>query len=188
MYTEHDRKTIRLQGFDYAQSGAYFITVCAFDRAHIFGTIREEEMILKPVGRAVLECWQNIPSHFSFVRLDEFVVMPNHVHGIVWIDDGNVPSGRGNASGRGKACLAPTSNRNPNIMQFGQPPPRSIPSIIGSFKSAVTKSVHSGKLLFGSVWQRNYFERVIRSESELHAVRKYIRDNPINWNMDEHYR
>jgi REP element-mobilizing transposase RayT len=157
---KHDRRSVRLEGYDYSQDGAYFVTICTRDRALLF----ENEEV-----RAIVEqCWLGIPDHFPTVQLDEWVIMPNHLHGIVVIVDC-----------RGTACRAPT-------VEFGNPTPGSLSTIIRSFKSAVSKRINILRDTPGaSVWQRNYYEHVIRTEDELNRARQYILDNPLQWVMDE---
>jgi len=127
-------------------------------------------MQLNPLGQVALECWMSLPQHFNQVSTDQVVVMPNHVHGIVWIVE----------DGRGTACRAPTTER------FAHPVSGSIPTIIRSFKSAVAKRINQLRNTPGApVWQSNYYERVVRDEKELDAIRLYIVDNPANWSEDE---
>ena len=127
-------------------------------------------MQLSEYGKIVSACWDETPAHFARVEQDIFVVMPNHVHLIVILTDDD-PS-------RGTACRAPTP-------MFGKPIPDSLPTIIRSFKSAATKRINTLRDTPGaSVWQRNYYERIIRNERELDAVRRYIIDNPVTWNKD----
>jgi len=170
---EHLRRSIRLRGYDYTQAGAYFITICTHGRACLFGEVMDGTMRLNDTGRMTQTCWNAIPEHFPGVVTDECIVMPNHVHGIVWVGDG------GTACCRGTACRAPT------VEQFGKPVSRSLPTIIRSFKSAVTKRINES---FGTagvpVWQRNYHEHIIRDEDALTRIRQYIIDNPAQWAMD----
>ncbi|KAA0206229.1 transposase [Candidatus Uhrbacteria bacterium] len=164
---EHTRRSIRLPSFDYASSGAYFVTIGAYQRECLFGEIVDGGMVLNEIGRIVRDGWDGIGEHFSNVKTDEFVVMPNHVHGVIWLDGSCPHVGATHASPLPKG---PSSG--------------SVGAIIGSFKSAVTKRVNEMNPLFGPVWQRNYYERVIRSDAELDAVRQYIRDNPAKWEED----
>ena len=167
----HHRRSIRLRGYDYAQPGAYFVTICTHGRECLFGEIVNGEMRLNLYGRIVEECWQTIPHHFDGVKLDEFVVMPNHVHGIL-----NIVEQR-----RGTACRAPTTGTE----QFGQPRPHSLPTIIRSFKSAATQRVNQSRGTPGTtVWQRNYYEHVVRGDADLDRIRVYILDNPAKWHED----
>jgi REP element-mobilizing transposase RayT len=174
VYFEHTRRSVRLPSFDYATPGAYFVTICTYERECLFGEILTGEMYVNEIGKIIEEEWLKTAEIRHEIILDEHVVMPNHFHGIVWIlDDRNDAGGR-----RGTARRAPTTER------FGKPVIGSIPTIVRGFKSAVTKRVNEMNPLFGPVWQRNYYERIIRSDAELDAVRKYIRDNPAKWEED----
>ena len=127
-------------------------------------------MRLNDAGLAVAECWQAIPDHFPHAELDEFVVMPNHLHGVIVIDR------------RGTACRAQVEE------SFGRPIAGSLATIIRSFKSAVTKRINQLRDNPGApVWQRNFYERVIRDEQELNGIRHYIACNPGKWAEDENY-
>jgi REP element-mobilizing transposase RayT len=164
----HHRRSIRLPGYDYTTHGAYFITVCAKERQCLFGVVENGQMRMNEAGRVAEQCWNDIPAHFPHAVLDEMVVMPNHVHGIVWIN------------GRGTAC------RTPTMEQFGQPVSGSISTIVRSFKSAVTKHINELHGVSGNtIWQRNFYERIIRNETELNGIREYIRSNPALWATDD---
>jgi len=157
---KHHRRSVRLKEYDYSKEGAYFVTICTRDRVLFF----ENEAI----SAFTQQCWLEIPKHLSTVQLDEWVVMPNHLHGIVVIVDC-----------RGTACRAPT-------VKFGNPTPGSLPTINHSFKSAVSKRINVLRDTPGApVWQRNYYEHVIRNEEDLNQIRQYILDNPLQWEMDE---
>jgi putative transposase len=167
----HHRRSVRLKGHDYAQPGAYFVTVCTRDRGCLFGAIVGGEMRLNEYGMAVHGEWLNTPQLRENAALDASMIMPNHFHGIVIITDG-----------RGTARRAPTE-------EFGKPVAHSVPTIIRAFKSASTKRINGMRKTPGApVWQRNYYEHVIRNETELNAIREYILANPSNWTTDENYR
>jgi REP element-mobilizing transposase RayT len=176
----HHRRSIRLVHYDYTRNGAYFITICTHKKIHLFGEIAEgssscPEVVLNVAGAIAERCWLQIPVHFPHVETDEYVIMPNHVHGIIIVSDGGTR--------RGKACLAPTRA----IERFGKPIAGSIPTIIGSYKSAVTRAINEINSMSGvSIWQRNYYEHVIRNDNDLYEIRKYIRDNPAKWESDEY--
>ena len=164
----HHRRSLRLSGYDYSQNGAYFVTVCTQNRECLFGKIENGEMLLNNAGRIVLEEWVKTAEIRSNIELDECVVMPNHFHGILVVSDR-----------RGTARRAPTMER------FGQPVSGSIPTVIRSFKSAVAKRINEMRQTPAlQLWQRNYYEHVIRNESEWNRIRQYIIDNPMRWNMD----
>jgi REP element-mobilizing transposase RayT len=214
------RRSIRLRGYDYAQAGAYFITICSRDRLCLFADIVDNAIDLTPFGEIVTVCWEAIPQHFETAELDAFVIMPNHLHGIVVLDNGSDEYGgvayqggvSQGTSSEGTACRAPTrggSTSRPNpgvgasVERFGAPVAGSIPTIVRSFKAAVTKAVnddpdraaacraflinHFGPLSPGRIptlWQSNYHEHIVRSESSLEHLRAYIAANPARWVED----
>jgi REP element-mobilizing transposase RayT len=161
------RRSIRIQGFDYGSPGAYFLTICARDLLPIFGNIVDERVNLTDIGRIVQNAWEAIPDHFPHVDLDAYVVMPNHIHGILYIDR--------------RLRRYDDSDR-----AFGDVPLGSIPIVVRTFKAAVTREVNRLGGFKGSVWQRNYYEHVIRNEQSLNKLQEYIMDNPLKWNLDEH--
>lgn len=184
----HNRRSIRLKGYDYTQPGAYFITLCAQDRIHLFGRIRNGEMKLNEFGKIVSGEWERTAEMRPNIRTADFVVMPNHIHGILVIaddDDGDIC--------RGTLQRAPTDKRAPtgkrakteNIEQFGKPVSNSVPTIIRGFKSATTKRINqlrnTPRL---PVWQRNYYEHIIRNDTSYHQITEYIRLNPARWEED----
>jgi len=198
--SRRDRRSIRLAGYDYTQAGAYFVTVCTRDRALLFGDVVDGAIRLNQAGAAVDAAWHAILDHFPRISVDEFVVMPNHVHGILVFDDFRDGSaGVQHAAGVGgqhaavvaAQHAAPLQGRDP---QFGPQPSPSLPlhvtpgslgAVVRSFKSAATKRINE---LCGApgnaVWQRNYYDHVIRKEESLHRIRQYIRDNPAQWALD----
>jgi REP element-mobilizing transposase RayT len=159
----HHRQSIRLHGYDYSQNGAYFVTICVKDMMPIFGDVHNDEMQLNKYGHLVAECWQNIPQHFPNTELDSYIIMPNHLHGIIWI---NV--------GAQHAAPLPAPDTDPSQQALG--------IIVRSFKSAVTKSINLLRNTPGaSVWQRNYYEHIIRNDGDLKAIRACIVNNPARW-------
>jgi len=183
---KHHRRSIRLRGYDYAQAGAYFVTICAHERACLFGEVSRDEMAVNNFGCILKACWLEIPAHFPDVAVDAFVVMPNHIHGIVVIDRsvGMIHTGAPHIGARHASPLPTTASPLP-------PEPRgskrtTLGVIVGSFKSACTKRINELRGLPGTpVWQRNYYERIIRSEGERNAVRGYIESNPARWQDDK---
>ena len=176
----HHRRSLRLKGYDYAQAGAYFVTICTQDRACLFGEVVDGEMRLNEWGEIVSRTWHDLPNHVANVALDEFVVMPNHIHGIIVID--NVV---GAGSGVGARHAVPLQTVPPQTERFGRPVAGSIPTIIRSFKSAVTKQINEQRATPGMpVWQRNYYEHIIRNEASLARIRDYIVNNPMQWALD----
>ena len=186
----HHRRSIRLPGYDYSQAGAYFITLCSWQRAFLFGEVVDGEMKLTVLGKIVTAEWQRLAVRFPFLQLGEWVVMPNHFHGILiigesdgtgtgGISDGLYPAGeRESADNFPRALTAP----NPSAReQFGAPVAGSIPTIIRSFKASVTCMARSE----GTVWQRNYYEHIIRNEAEMQRITDYIQHNPLRWQEDQ---
>ena len=151
----------------------YFVTICAFERRCIFGDIRENEIVLSSIGQIVNTCWVEIPQHFPTAKIETHVVMPNHIHGILTIH-----SKRAVANPQGKAAAG--------IESFGKPTPGSIPTIVRSFKAAASKRVReSGYMKSESIWQRGYYEHVLRNTREYVEMTSYILQNPARWAEDE---
>jgi putative transposase len=172
---KHHRSSARLKTFDYTSNAAYFITVCTFSRDHLFGEIVDGEMQLNDAGRIVWECWNAIPEHFPHVELDAFIAMPDHVHGIVLISQPSETNVRPPVV-VGAQHAAPLRNSDDVIPRVQ---PGSLGAIVRSFKSAATKRINESRGLPGTpVWQRNYWDRVIRDDRELEETRKYILENP----------
>ena len=175
------RKTIRLKNYDYAQEGAYCVTVCVNDYRCIFGDVVDEEMVLNEIGEMVDQFWNKIPEHFPHVTLDEYIVMPNHLHGIIIIVDSAV--GANNYSPLKLKRAKDFSPLQISFLPSRQRPngtSKTIGSIVRGFKIGVTKWVRQNTNM-ENVWQRNYYEHIIRSEPELTRVREYIKNNPIRW-------
>ena len=179
----HHRSSTRLKGYDYSQSGAYFVTVCTYQHQSLFGTVVGGEMALNSFGQLVLEEWFKSARIRSEIELftDEFVVMPNHIHGIIWIvNDPYVGATRRVALTIPR--VVPTSSRPCG------PKPGSIGAIIGQYKSVVTKRINQIRETHGEpIWQRNYHDHIIRDETELVNIRAYIADNPHRWTQDRYH-
>jgi len=177
----HHRRSIRLKGYDYSQAGAYFITLCTQDRACLFGKVVNGEMRLNDAGRMVLAEWNRLPERFPHLVLDAFVVMPNHVHGILVITDPAPTAG---------ATLGATVGATVGATLVVAPTAPTVGNIIGAFKSRVTVEYIRGVKTSGwppfrgRLWQRNYYEHIIRNERALNAIRQYIMENPRRWHMD----
>jgi len=160
---ERIRKPLRLKGYNYSQTGAYFITICTKNRDCIFGEVINSEVRLSPFGKIIQMEWSNIPKRFPNVRLDVFVIMPNHLHGIIIIN--NVEKCRGNP------CGYPINNpdRYPNERAGASPAP-TLGKIIGAFKSLCIHRYMTNSLNIDKFWQRNYYEHIIRNERELTGI------------------
>ena len=184
----YHRRSIRLKGYDYTRAGAYFVTLCTQDRACVFGSVANGEMRPNEYGREVAGCWLWLAERYPYVTLDEWVVMPNHVHGIIVITDGNDRAG-GSDGGRGGSRTAPTGPRNAPTGSVGQPavPMKRKPlgRLIGAFKTVSTKHVNEIRSTPGAkLWQRNYYDHVIRDDLSLRRIREYIANNPSRWALD----
>lgn len=172
----HHRRSIRLRGYDYTQTGAYFVTICTYQRECLLGEVVDGSMTPSQQGRIVELCWQRISQHFPTVEVDSFTLMPNHVHGVLWF------SGRGKACRRVGAQHAAPLPPNQKALAIE---PSSLATIVRSFKSAATKHVNEIRGTPGfPLWQRNYYEHIIRNEEELTRIRNYIVNNPLQWELD----
>ena len=162
----HHRKSIRLKHYDYSQEGYYYVTICTKNMERWFGDVVNGKMKLSAVGEIVKKCWMEIPQHFDNAFLDVFVVMPNHFHGIVVIENER------NAPCRGGVT--------PPLLQR-----RTLGQIIAYFKYHSTRIINQIRNTPGiPLWHRNYYEHIIRNEKELYYKRKYIMNNPIKWEID----
>ncbi len=203
-------ESIRLPGYDYSRPGAYFITIVVHNRQCLFGEIVNGEMTLNEFGEIVKTEWQKTGALRPNIDVDAFVVMPNHLHGILIITDNDdlyhhhnrnrnrdrnrrdtlqrvsteseseseSESGMGMEPGMGMGT----------IEQFGKPTHNSIPTIVRLFKSTVTKQINQIRQTLGiPVWQRNYYEHIIRNDDELNKIREYIINNPLTWKTDENH-
>ena len=176
---EHQRRSVRLKAYDYSQPGACFLTICARDGEPLFGGIENGRMQLNALGEIAKQEWVRPAVVRSNVALDDFAVIPNHLHGIVVLVDSNLP---GPVFRRGDSASRPYMPHQPH-----GPSPNSVGAIVGQFKSLTAKRINAVRETPGArVWQRNYYEHVIRNEDELHRVRQYIVDNPAQWDLDEY--
>ena len=171
------RRSIRLSGYDYRQAGAYFVTICTHEKALLLGEVVDGTVRLNESGHSVSACWSAIPEHFRNADVDAFVVMPNHLHGVVVIGNATGPAVVGAKHSQQYANASPLP---PAGTQHG-----SLGAIVQNFKSVSTRKINRQRETPAApVWQRNYYERVIRSERELNAIRQYIADNPLRWALD----
>ena len=176
----HPREPNRLKGHDYSQDGYYyFVTVCTVGRAQIFGHIENGRMILNEFGQIVHDEWFRSQDIRPGIELDAFVVMPNHMHGIIFMRD-NVSDA--NVGAVGAHSCAPLQRQEPASPQRR---PRSLGSFIAGFKSSTTKRVNKSRQSPGQpVWQRNYHDHIIRANEALERIREYITNNPAQWDHD----
>ncbi|MCF6147846.1 MAG: hypothetical protein E3K37_04220 [Candidatus Kuenenia sp.] len=170
-------ETTRLKCWNYGANGYYFVTICVKNHECVLGCIENGKMVLSEIGRITHQCWQEIPAHFPFTRIDAFIVMPNHIHGIIVID---------------KPFAVETQNlaslqygvESPKTL-FG-PQSKNLASIVRGYKTGVKKWTTINNFSFQ--WQSRFHERIIRNEPELNKIRKYIINNPLNWKTDENYK
>ncbi|MCL4503714.1 MAG: transposase [Deltaproteobacteria bacterium] len=154
------RKPLRLPYFDYSQNGAYFVTICIKNRECLLGKISNGEMLLNYLGEIVLQSWLDLPNHYPLIEIDEFTVMPNHCHGVIVMTDVG-------------AGLKPAPTKPP------------LSEIIRGFKTFSARKINLFRRLPGRpVWQRNFYEHVIRDEKSLNRIREYISTNPRRWELD----
>lgn len=223
----HHRRSIRLKGYDYAGIGAYYVTICVWDRECLLGEIIDDKMVLNEFGRIVSDEWAITPEKRTNIILDVFVVMPNHLHGVFIITEnrsgialdgkaeksyGDVPGNHAENPGCMGKCMggihdvgaycntplhihhtshtshtfhAPAPPHTPHVSDGLRSPSQTVGAVVRGFKGAVTKRVNQ---LWGApgspVWQRNYYERIIRNQNEFDRIRRYIINNPANWNKD----
>ncbi len=163
----HHRKSIRLKEYDYKKEGKYYITICTINRECLLGDISDGKMILNEYGNIVLKSWKWLSEQYSYITLDETVIMPNHLHGIIIITN----------LCRGGSRTAPTGE-DIKYKPLGR--------LIGAFKTVSTKNINQIRNMPEiPFWQRNYYERIIRDEKDLNKIREYIKNNPLKWELDE---
>jgi REP element-mobilizing transposase RayT len=181
----HHRRSIRLRGYDYSQKGYYFITICVHNHVPLFGHIDNGEMVLNDHGRIAYDEWVKTSDMRSNIDLHEFIVMPNHVHGIIVIGDARIDEVNQLDTCQSDTCQLGTRHCAPTGGQFGKSVSNSIPTIVRGYKSVVTKQIN---ILRNTpavpVWQRNYHEHVIRDEESYIKIFEYIKNNPKSWSMD----
>lgn len=185
----HHRRSIRLPGYDYAQTGAYFITVCTHARQPILGKIADGVMYPNRLGIIVWACWRDLPRHYPHVVLDAFVVMPNHVHGIivlVWVGAGSLAGvdGRpGMGCGTAAGCASADADKPAPTTTTDRHP---LGEVVRAFKTYSARGINRTRGTPDQpVWQRNYYEHIIRDDAELTRIREYIESNPLAWDLDE---
>jgi REP element-mobilizing transposase RayT len=185
-----NRKTTRLKDYDYSQNGMYFVTICTKDRECYFGDIVNKNMTLSGMGKIVDRFWKEITEHFSFIEIDEYVVMPNHVHGILGVinykDVGTrFIASKNNASDTNREDAinrvptgGVTKKNNPMLN------PNSLSKIIRWYKGRCAFEIRNNNVPVTFAWQSRFYDRIIRNETELNKIREYIFKNPDNWERD----
>lgn len=160
------RKSMRLKGYDYSKPGYYFVTVCTQNKKCLFGDIRNRQMVLNDAGRMIEKVWNALPEHYPHVELDAFVIMPNHVHGIIILRPDPIV----------EAGFKPASTKKRHAL----------PEIVRALKTFSARRINEICNTPGvKLWQRNYYEHIVRNENELNEIRKYIQENPLKWETDK---
>jgi REP element-mobilizing transposase RayT len=183
---KHERKLNRKRGYDYSTSGAYFVTICVQGQQNLFGEIIAGNMILNEAGKMIKTVWDEIPYYYPNTEIDEFIIMPNHIHGIIVLPAPRGchqtpypdPHDTGQPRGAGPTS-SPTGTTDPKIL--------SLPEIMQRYKTMTTKRYADGVKqngwpgFFGKLWQRSYYDRIVRDDNELTRIRQYIKNNPAKW-------
>jgi putative transposase len=160
----HHRRSIRLKGYDYSQAGLYFITACTQHRECLFGRVAKGEMVMNDAGEMITQQWHDLRNRFNQIELHEFIVMPNHCHGIIEMTVG--------------------------VPLVGTLTDMTVGNIVGAFKSLTTNAYIKGvnqlgwEAFNGKLWQRNYYERIIRNQEAYSRISRYIQTNPLRWQKD----
>ncbi len=210
----HHRRSIRLKNYDYSQSGAYFITICAHNKQYLFGDIVNSEMQLNERGKCVLRTWEDLPNHNINMKLGTFQIMPNHIHGIIILNNvgaGSKPAQNHTNARQNKRAGYESITKNTDIGANNQAGYESIPNntdigannraglepaptnqklseIVRQLKTFSAKHINKIRGSAGTpVWQRNYYEHIIRNEQSYIKISEYIMYNPMNWENDELY-
>jgi REP element-mobilizing transposase RayT len=175
------KNSLRLEGYDYSQSGFYFITICTQDRKQIFGEIKENEMQLNKYGLIATNTWNELHQYYDNIQLDEFIVMPNHIHGIVIIND----------VGATLAVARKYLHIQKNRAGVNPVPTLAVGNIVGAYKSMVAKQCleiyKNEHQQMGKLWQRGYYDHIIRDNESFQNIINYIKNNPMNWGKDKLY-
>ncbi|MBN2410159.1 transposase [candidate division KSB1 bacterium] len=171
---KHHRKSIRLKTWDYTSDAVYFITICTHNHQNLFSKIINGNLVYSNFGNIVQEEWIRTAELRNYIKLDEHIIMPNHFHGMLWICRGSIND--------------ELIDTKPPRKKFGSIQPKSLSVIIRSFKSAVTKRINEVRQTPGKpVWQRNFYEHIIRDEKDYYRIKEYILNNPLKWTDDRYY-
>jgi REP-associated tyrosine transposase len=177
MRSGQGRKTVRLKGYDYRNPNWYYITICTYDKKSFLGKVKDGKVILSGIGKVAIHHWKKIPEHFEYVKLDYFIITPNHIHGIIILNGDDV---------RGDVQLNMPTNTNKNYYSRISPLKQSLSVVIRTYKGSVKKWCNeSGCSEFK--WQSSFYEHIIRNEADLRRIRNYIKYNPLKWYDDDYY-
>jgi REP element-mobilizing transposase RayT len=184
----HNRRSIRLKNYDYTSAGAYFVTICVKNRECLFGNITDGTVQLNSYGEIVNTVWHGLPDHYPHVELDAWVVMPNHVHGIILLTNrsavttvgaGFKPDPTGVIADDQHPANGDNNHAKSNQKRHG------LPEIVRAFKTFSSRRINEMRKSPGTpVWQRNYYENIVRDELSLNRIRQYIAQNPVSWSKD----
>jgi REP element-mobilizing transposase RayT len=163
------RKALRLQDWNYRKASYYYVTICTGNRKNYFGTIIDNTMYLNPIGRIAEQCWIDIPLHFENSALDTYIIMPNHIHGIIQLMDTI------------HTCRDVAMQRPYEYYSKISPKPKSLSTIVRSYRSAVTKSINKLHPEINFHWQSRFYDHIIRKNIDLNNIRKYIHNNIFEW-------
>lgn len=163
--------TIRLNGWDYSWPAMYYVTICTKNRECCLSDVKNGQVYMSEIGKVLFECWLEISNHFDNVKLDDWIIMPNHLHGVIAIEDNDFDK-----DGRDTTCHVST------VRKFGYMQPKSLSSIIQAFKASVKRECNKKGLDFQ--WQSNYYEHIIKNDEDYARIKEYIANNPINWQND----
>ncbi len=175
----HHRRSIRLKGYDYSQPGLYFVTICTQDRLPLFGKIKNRQMVLNDAGIMVKNWWNELSNKYPNIELHRHITMPNHFHGIIQIVGADL-------------CVCPDDERDGPILQ-GEHAGSPLQAMVQWFKTMTTNQYICNVKRFGwgpfkgKLWQRNYYEHIIRDEKSYNLLSEYIVNNPRNWKADTYY-
>jgi REP element-mobilizing transposase RayT len=182
--SKYKLKSSRLNNFDYSSSGIYFITICTYHHNNFFGKIINQQMELSKMGMIVNQCLIDIPKHFKKIILDEYIVMPNHVHILFHVETPYMASLQTNS----KVKIINYSHKNhPDFYKrLNQKSNQLIPKIIQQFKSAVTRQINPKTIFFA--WQPRYHDIIVKDERQYSTIKNYIKNNVINWERDKYFK
>ena len=202
------RKSLRLPGWDYSHPGAYYVTICTQDIEQVFGEVVDGEMCANNIGEMISRAWKQLPKRFPNIELDEYIAMPNHFHCIIWIVGAGSPRPASTHTNQTCAPHIPTRTHPDYAKKYcnvervrydtvgasyvgGETPPLrtlvcTLGQIVGYFKYQTTKQINIIQNIPGSrLWQRNYYDHIIRNDEDLNRIRTYIRNNPQQWSIDQ---
>ena len=196
----HHRRSIRLKGYDYSQAGLYFITICTHQRKCVFGKIESNEMVLNDFGIVANDQWIKLADRYPNFELDVFQIMPNHMHGIIMLNDVGAgfppaPIANPNDTIGQPQGIAPTTTDENSMNTIGQPQgiTPTVGDMIGAYKSLVANECleifknRNLDIFMGKLWQRNYYEHIIHNEKSYKRISEYIINNPENWKGDKFF-